>query len=79
MGHAYQKHARKSSKVWGVVKGNSRGWHAEALKHLGEILSTRGGFRLTTNSRNIKFIEKKLQDGRGVRLQMDYKFKGFLD
>jgi len=32
-----------------------------------------------TNSKGTTFLEKMLPDGRGVRLQLDYRFKGFID
>ena len=30
-------------------------------------------------SNGVKFLEKRLDDGRGVRLNMDHTFKTFLD
>lgn len=38
-----------------------------------------GGFIKTTTQQGIKFLEKRLPDGRGIRLNMDGTFKGFID
>lgn len=38
-----------------------------------------GSFIKTPNDRGINFLEKRLHDGRGVRLNMDGTFKGFID
>lgn len=50
-----------------------------ALKHLQEILNGPGEFKRIKNSRWLEFLEKKLPDGRGVRLNLDGTFKGFID
>ncbi len=37
------------------------------------------GFIKIKNPKGIEFLEKKLPDGRGVRLNLDGAFKGFID
>ena len=38
-----------------------------------------GNFKTVKNSRGATFLEKGLPDGRGIRLNQDYTFKGFID
>jgi len=49
------------------------------LKHLEELIEGPGVFEKIENHRGIEFLEKKLPDGRGVRLNLDGSFKGFID
>ncbi|KJX70282.1 hypothetical protein WH82_03255 [Parageobacillus thermoglucosidasius] len=79
VGHALQKHAGRNPHIWGKVKGGPAQINQMALKHLQEILNGTGGFKRVKNSRGIEFLEKKLPDGRGVRLNLDGTFKGFID
>lgn len=77
--HSLRKHASdgkdRNPDIWGgKVKGNSASVNAQAEKHLREILDGPGKF-----VQNGKFLEKKLPDGRGVRLNQDGTFKGFID
>jgi hypothetical protein len=50
-----------------------------ALKHLQEIIDAPGSFERVKTSMGIEFLEKRLADGRGVRLNLDKTFKGFID
>lgn len=79
VGHALQKHAGRNPQIWGRVKGGSEEINQTALKHLTEILHAPGQFERVTNPRGTTFLEKKLPDGRGVRLNLDGTFKGFID
>jgi RHS repeat-associated protein len=79
VGHALQKHAGRNPDIWGKVKGGPDQINQTALKHLEEILDAPGDFIKVTNDRGITFLEKKLPDGRGVRLNLDGTFKGFID
>lgn len=79
VGHALQKHAGRNPDIWGTVKGGPEMINQSALKHLEDILNGKGGFTKTSNSRGIEFLEKRLADGRGVRLNLDGTFKGFID
>ncbi|MBA4602108.1 pre-toxin TG domain-containing protein, partial [Thermoactinomyces mirandus] len=79
VGHALQKHAGRNPHIWGKVKGGPDQINQMALNHLREILNGPGEFIKVKNARGIEFLEKKLPDGRGVRLNMDGTFKGFID
>ncbi len=79
VGHALQKHAGRNPEIWGKVKGGSDEINQTALKHLREIIDAPGDFVKVTNERGIQFLEKKLPDGRGARLNLDGTFKGFID
>ncbi|MGO4532641.1 WXG100 family type VII secretion target [Paenibacillus sp. 2TAF8] len=79
VGHALQKHAGRNPDIWGRVQGGPDQINEVAKKHLQDILDSSGGFDKVTNHRGITFLEKKLPDGRGVRLNQDRSFKGFID
>ncbi|PYE47222.1 WXG100 family type VII secretion target [Paenibacillus barcinonensis] len=79
VGHALQKHAGRNPDIWGKVRGGPDQINEVAKKHLQDILDSPGGFDKVTNDRGITFLEKKLPDGRGVRLNRDRSFKGFID
>jgi len=79
VGHALQKHAGRNPDIWGKVKGGPDQINKTAQKHLEEIIDAPGDFVMVTNDRGITFLEKKLPDGRGVRLNLDGTFKGFID
>lgn len=48
--------------------------HEAAMRHFNEIMAGPGEWRNTG-----QFNEKFLPDGRGVRFQHDWTFKGFID
>jgi len=79
VGHALQKHAGRNPDIWGKVKGGPDQINQTALKHLKEIMDGPGGFIKIKSPKGIEFLEKKLPDGRGVRLNLDGTFKGFID
>ena len=54
-------------------------WNDQAMKHLREITRAPGDFKKVTTDKGLAFMEKRLPDGRGVRLNMDGTFKGFID
>ena len=78
-GHALQKHAGRNPQIWGAVKGNSESINRQAMEHINDLLKSPGDFMIHTTDRGISFLEKKLPDGRGMRLNMDGSFKGFID
>ena len=78
-GHTLQKHAGRNPQIWGAVKGNSESINRQAMEHINDILKSPGDFMIHTTDRGISFLEKKLPDGRGMRLNMDGSFKGFID
>lgn len=79
MHYRLQKHAGRNPDIWGKVKGGPDQINQTALKHLGELLDGPGSFVKVENARGIAFLEKRLPDGRGVRLNLDGTFKGFID
>ena len=79
VGHALQKHAGRHPEIWNRVRGNAGMINDMALKHLQEIIDAPGQFVKATNPVGIEFLEKRLADGRGVRLNLDKTFKGFID
>ncbi len=81
LGHALSKHAGRpgGANIWGKVTGNPSTWHGQAMQHFRDIMRGPGSFQRVTNSKGTTFFEKTLPDGRGMRLQLDYRFKGFID
>jgi len=79
MGHFLAKHAGKHPEVWGKIVGSMRTWSDQAMKHFREIVRGPGDFKEVANKDGIIFLEKLIEDGRGVRLNMDGTFKGFID
>ncbi|PLR88017.1 hypothetical protein CVD25_23055, partial [Bacillus canaveralius] len=79
VGHAFQKHGGRNPDIWGKVRGGPDEINQKGLKHLQEILDAPGEFTKIKNPKGIEFLEKKLPDGRGVRLNRDGTFKGFID
>jgi RHS repeat-associated protein len=77
-GHALQKHAGRNPDIWGKVSGNSANINKTAMQHIDDIISGAGEFK-TVQTNGISFLEKMLPDGRGIRLNMDGTFKGFID
>ena len=51
------------------------------MRHFDDIMNAPGNFNkiAVPNNPNRYFLEKILPDGRGIRLNMDYIFKGFID
>ncbi|WP_338846791.1 hypothetical protein V8J88_23850 [Massilia sp. W12] len=88
IGHALAKHAGRPAtfsnpnisgeQVWGKIKGNMASYNEKGMEHLRDILRAPGAFQPTTNPGAI-FLEKRLPDGRGIRLNQDMTFKGFVD
>jgi len=78
IGHALSKHAGRNPSIWGKLTGSMKTWNDKGMKHLSEILRARGEFKVV-EGKGLKFLEKRLADGRGVRLNLDYTFKGFID
>ena len=79
VGHALQKHAGRNPDIWGKIKGNAQEINKTAMRHLEEILNAPGDFKVVKTKNGVSFLEKQLQDGRGIRLNMDGSFKGFID
>lgn len=60
------------------MTGSMKTWNDQAMKHFREIVRGPGEFRqVASNGRS--FLEKRLNDGRGIRLNMDYTFNTFID
>lgn len=78
-GHALSKHAGRNPDIWGQVTGSQKTWNNQAMKHMREVFRGPGGFQKVANDKGITFLEKRLSDGRGIRLNQDHTFKGFID
>ena len=72
-GHSFQKHAFRNTR-WGKVSTTNHGKNEAGLNHLREIIEAKGSFK----PEGI-FLHKRLPDGRGVRLNTNGTFKGFID
>lgn len=79
VGHALSKHAGRNPDIWGKVTGSQKAWNDQAMKHMREIFRGPGKFSKVTNNKGVTFLEKRLSDGRGIRLNQDHTFKGFID
>ncbi|MGR3806832.1 hypothetical protein [Pasteurella testudinis] len=53
-------------------------WNGQGIIHLREILQSTEKFKVVQIG-NIRFLEKRLPDGRGIRIELNGKFKGFVD
>jgi RHS repeat-associated protein len=78
-GHALQKHAGRNPNIWGSVKGGAEQINQLAMKHINDIINGSGEFKIFTTGRGVQFWEKMLPDGRGLRLNLNSTFKGFID
>lgn len=79
LGHSLSKHSGRNPSIWGKLTGNPSKWHSQAKKHFDDIMNAPGVFNKTTTKEGINFLEKRLPDKRGIRLNMDETFKGFID
>lgn len=78
LGHSFSKKAGRKPELWGKTSGAMTKWHSQALIHYDDIMNGPGGFSVVTED-GLSFFEKKLPDGRGIRIQMNGEFKGFID
>ncbi len=60
------------------MKGSMQTWNGQGIIHLREILQSTEKFKVVQIG-NIRFLEKRLPDGRGIRIELNGKFKGFVD
>lgn len=79
VGHALSKHAGRNPETWGSMTGSMKTWNNQGVSHLNDVIRAPGSFAEQVNGNGLVFLEKRLPDGRGVRLNMDGSFKGFLD
>jgi RHS repeat-associated protein len=79
VGHALSKHAGRNPNVWGTTSGSMKTWNEQGMVHLRDVIRGPGEFAKQAYEDGLMFLEKRLPDGRGVRLNMDGTFKGFLD
>lgn len=78
--HALSKHSGRHPETWGRLKGPMNTWHDQAVNQLKCICDAPGEFtKIVDPKTGITWVEKRLPDGRGVRLNQDYTFKGFID
>ncbi len=78
IGHALSKHAGRNPEVWGKTTGSMKNWNDQGMKHFNDIMDSSGKFEEVTN-KGVTFLEKRLKEGRGIRLNMDSTFKSFID
>ncbi len=80
LAHSFSKHAGRHPETWGKLKGSMDSWHYQAIEQLKDICNASGSFAEVIDPKTgLIWIEKRLPDGRGVRLNYDYTFKGFVD
>lgn len=60
------------------MTGSMKTWNNQWMKHFRDIAKGPGDFQKVTEN-GISFMEKRLSDGRGIRLNMNHTFKGFID
>jgi len=88
VGHALAKHSGRpatfsnpslnGAEVWGKIKGKMTTWNEQGMSHLKDIIRAPGDFTAIADG-NLVFLEKRLPDGCGVRLNQDKTFKGIID
>lgn len=80
LSYSFSKHAGRHPETWGNLKGPMNTWHDQAFSHLKDIYNAPGKFKKITDPTNgLTWIEKRLPNGKGLRLNQDYTFKGFVD
>ena len=79
LAHALAKHAGRNPQLWGKMTGSMTTWHGQAMRHFREIIRGPGAFQRVATDGRLQFLEKRLPDGRGIRLNLDGTFKGFVD
>ena len=80
LSHAFSKHAGRYPQRWNRLQGAMNTWHDQALRQLMQIYNAPGEFTKVFDAvTGLTWIEKRLPDGRGIRLNQDYTFKVFLD
>ncbi len=80
LAHALSKHSGRKNTFWNKPTGPMNTWHAQALNQIEQICNAPGEFKkVFDSSTGLTWIEKRLPNGQGIRLNQDYSFKGFLD
>lgn len=80
LAHALSKHGGRKNTFWNKPTGPMNTWHAQALNQIEQICNAPGEFKKVFDaSTGLTWIEKRLPNGQGIRLNQDYTFKGFLD
>jgi filamentous hemagglutinin len=80
LARSFFKHAGRHPETWEKITGSMNGWHDQAIKHLKDICNAPGSFNKVVDTKTgLTWIEKRLPDGSGVRLNQDYTFKCFVD
>jgi len=80
LAHALSKHSGRKNTFWNKPTGPMNTWHAQALNQIEQICNAPGEFKkVFDSSTGLTWIEKRLPNGQGIRLNQDYTFKGFLD
>lgn len=79
MGYSYAKCARKNPNLWGELNEDKSKWHKEAEKHFFELMDSPKALSWKRKPDDTKYLERKLSDGRGIRLYTDKTFMEFFD
>lgn len=81
IGNAFDKHSARRPDIWGKSTGNNQNKNAIGATHMQDIFNAPGKFKLKVSDTDVTkvFLEKVLPDGRGLRLNRDQSFKGFID
>lgn len=79
LGHSLTKRWRRGNGApWGETNGNPAQWTQQGMTHFRAIMRGEGRFKFTRPDNGAGFWEKRLPDGRGIRLNQDFTFKGFI-
>ncbi len=76
-GHSLNKHSNRNPNIWGKLSGSSQDINSKALSIIHEISDSDKLFKIVESK--VSFYEIMLDDNRGIRLNMDMTFKGFID
>ncbi|HEY0891480.1 MAG TPA: RHS repeat-associated core domain-containing protein [Cellvibrio sp.] len=79
--HMDVNNPKRNPDTWGggPLKGGNGAKSEQGYNQFREIFNAPGSFSLKANHNGTVFLEKWLPDGRGVRLNQDGTFKGFVD
>ena len=77
-GHSLNKHSNRNPNIWGKLSGSSSTINKRAMDIIIEIFNSDKLFRIV-QSNGRRFYEIMIDDNRGIRLNMDMTFKGFID
>ena len=79
--HMDVNNPKRNPDVWGggPLKGNNGAKSQTGYDQFKDVFNAPGSFSPKANKNGTVFLEKSLPDGRGVRLNRNGSFKGFID